>query len=161
MTEITAIREEAQYVTLTIDKEIFAIDVEQVREILDMQPLSKLPRAPEFLAGMIDVRGKGVPVIDLRLKLGLVRAETTENTRIVVIEIPVEDRHHTIGMIADRVIEVTSLSEHGLESAPDIGIRWKSDYIRAVGRSRGAFAVVLDLGHLFTAEDVALVDEAR
>lgn len=150
-------REGAQYVTLGIDREIFAVDVEQVREILDMCPLSRVPNAPAFMAGMLDVRGQGVPVIDLRLKLGLPPAQTTENTRIVVLEVPVDGRVITMGMIADRVIEVTPLSEHELEEPPEVGVRWRSEYIRAIGRSGGAFVIIFDLSRLFTSEEAALV----
>lgn len=158
MTHATAVRAAAQYVTIGLDREIFAMEVEQVREILDMQTVSRIPNAPSFLAGMIDVRGQGVPVIDLRLKLGLPPASATEHTRIVVLEVPVGSRQMTLGMIADRVIEVTSLSEHDLETPPDVGVRWRSDYIRAMGRSNGAFVIIFDLARLFTGEEMALVE---
>lgn len=157
MTNSAVPRGDAQYVTLGIDREIFAVEVEQVREILDMCQISRVPNAPAFMAGMIDVRGQGVPVIDLRLKLGLPSAQATEHTRIVVLEVPVERRTVVMGMIADRVIEVTPLSEHDLESPPEVGVRWRSDYIRAMGRSGGAFVIVFDLARLFTSDEVALV----
>lgn len=157
MTNSAVPRGDAQYVTLGIDREIFAVEVELVREILDMCQISRVPNAPAFMVGMIDVRGQGVPVIDLRLKLGLPSAQATEHTRIVVLEVPVERRTVVMGMIADRVIEVTPLSEHDLESPPEVGVRWRSDYIRAMGRSGGAFVIVFDLARLFTSDEVALV----
>jgi len=157
MTQTAVTRTGTQYVTIGLDREIFAVEVEQVREILDLRPVSRVPNAPAFLAGMIDVRGQGVPVIDLRTKLGLLPVEPTEHTRIVVLEVPVGDRQITMGMISDRVIEVTSLAEHELEPPPDVGVRWRSDYIRAIGRSGGAFVIVFDLSRLFTSEDAALI----
>ncbi|SEH30862.1 chemotaxis protein CheW [Magnetospirillum fulvum] len=157
MTQTALTRSGVQYVTIGIDREIFAVEVEQVREILDLRPVSRVPNAPPFLAGMIDVRGQGVPVIDLRTKLGLLPVEPTEHTRIVVLEVPVGNRQITMGMIADRVIEVTSLAEHDLEPPPDVGVRWRSDYIRAIGRSGGAFVIVFDLSRLFSSEDAALM----
>jgi purine-binding chemotaxis protein CheW len=157
MTYSTASRDVAQYVTIGIDREIFAFGVEQVREILDMQPISRVPNAPAFMAGMIDVRGQGVPVIDLRTKLGLPRIEATEHTRIVVLEVTVGNRLAAMGMIADRVIEVTSLAEHTLEGPPDVGVRWRSDYIRAIGRSGQSFVIIFDLSQLFTSDEIALV----
>ncbi|EPY00211.1 chemotaxis protein CheW, partial [Magnetospirillum fulvum] len=99
----------------------------------------------------------GVPVIDLRTKLGLPPVTPTENTRIIVLEVPVGSRQITMGMISDRVIEVTSLAEHELEAAPDVGVRWRSEYIRAIGRSGGAFVIVFDLSQLFSSEEAALV----
>lgn len=146
-----------QYVTLGIDREIFAVDVDCVREILDMQPISRVPNAPPFMIGMIDVRGLGVPVIDLRTKLGLPAIPSTQTTRILVLEIPVGDRPLNLGLVADRVIEVTSLAEHTLEPPPEVGVRWNSDYIRAVGRSGGTFVIIFNLGCLFSREEAALV----
>ena len=160
MTELPQARDGAQYVTIGVDRETFAVGVESVREILDLQPMARLPHAPPFLAGMIDVRGQGVPVVDLRLKLGLPPAAPTEHTRIVVLEVPLAQATVTMGMVADRVIEVTDLAEHPLEPPPELGVRWRSDYIRAIGRTRGAFVVVFDLGHLFGNEAAALLDPA-
>jgi Chemotaxis signal transduction protein len=156
MTYSAVPRDSAQYVTIGIDREIFAVEVGQVREILDMQPVSRVPSAPAFLAGMIDVRGQGVPVIDLRTKLGLPLAPVTEHTRIVVLEVTVDGRPATMGMIADRVIEVTALAEHALEAPPEVGGRWRSDYIRAMGRSGGAFVIIFDLSRLFTSDEIVL-----
>jgi purine-binding chemotaxis protein CheW len=158
MADLHQLRDGAQYVTIGVDREIFAVAVEQVREILDLQPLARLPHAPPFLAGMIDVRGQGVPVVDLRLKLGLAAAPPTEHTRIVVLEVPLGGAQVTMGMIADRVIEVTDLAEHALEPPPDLGVRWRSEYIRAIGRAQGTFVIVFDLSHLFGNEAAALLN---
>jgi purine-binding chemotaxis protein CheW len=158
MSDLKQTRDGTQYVTIGIDREIFAVGVESVREILDIQPMTRLPNAPDFLAGMIDVRGKGVPVINLRLKLGLPPAPLTEHTRIVVLEVPLAESTVTMGMVADRVIEVADLSEHALDPPPELGVRWRSDYIRAIGRSGGGFVIVFDLARLFGNEAVALLD---
>ena len=92
-----------QYLTLGLDQETFGIDIQHVREILDMGPISALPHAPDFLLGMIDVRGSGYPVVDLRLKLGLPRAEQTAATRIIILDVPVHGRRTGVGFVADRV----------------------------------------------------------
>src|ERR1700675_1179006 len=94
-----------QFVTLGIDREVFAVPVEAVLEILDMRELFRMPDAPAHLAGLIDVRGRSVPVIDLRVKLGLAAAAITEGTRIMVLEIPVAGRQLVLGLVADRVYE--------------------------------------------------------
>jgi purine-binding chemotaxis protein CheW len=155
----SAHREPTQYVTIGIDREIFAIAVDHVREILDMQPITRLPNAPPFLAGMVEVRGESVPTIDLRVKLGLPAAPVTQHTRIVVLDVPICGERLIMGMIADCVIEVTSLSERPLEPPPKVGVRWKSDYISAVGRSNGAFVIVFNLARLLTSEEVAVMEE--
>ena len=137
-----------QYLTLGLDQETFGIDIQHVREILDMGPISALPHAPDFLLGMIDVRGSGYPVVDLRLKLGLPRAEHTPATRIIILDVPVHGRRTGVGFVADRVFEVTSLDKGGLEPAPEVGGRWQSNYIDGIGRKGSTFVVIFDLDHL-------------
>jgi len=158
MTETAVIRDVSQYVTLSIDREIFAVEVETVREILDMRPISRVPNAPPFMLGMIDVRGAGVPVIDLRVRLGLPPVPPTELTRIIVLEVGFADRTRLMGLVADRVFEVTPLSEESQEPPPELGVRWRSDYIRAIGRRDGAFVIIFDLLHLLTSQEMALVE---
>jgi purine-binding chemotaxis protein CheW len=144
----------AQYLTLGIDRELFGIDIRHVREILDMRPVSKLPHAPDFMLGMIDVRGAGYPVIDLRTKLGLPRAEATDATRIIILDVPVKGRTLGVGFVADRVFEVTGLDQDKTEDAPDVGGRWQSRYIAGIGRKGEAFIVVFDLERLMESDDL-------
>ena len=146
-----------QYVTLGLGREIFAVPVGQVREILEMRPISRLPHAPDYLLGIIDVRGCGVPVIDLRVKLGLPPEETTVATRILVLEVMVGGRALVLGLMVDKVFEVTALDNDAMDPPPDIGLRWRSDYITAVGRRRDAFVVVFDLSRLFAASELPLL----
>lgn len=147
----------AQFVTLGIEREVFAVPVETVVEILDMRLIFRLPDAPAYMMGLIDVRGRGVPVIDLRVKLGLPAIEATETTRILVLEVPVTGRRLVMGLVADRVFEVAALGERQIEPPPDIGIRWRSDYIRGIGRHGDGFVIILDLDRLFSSEEAALV----
>lgn len=146
-----------QYVTLGIDQEVFAVPVAGVQEILDMRPIARLPHAPPHLLGMIDVRGHGVPVIDLRLKLGLPTVTATPDTRILVLEIPMDGRDLVVGLLADRVFEVTGLDGGRLDPPPEIGIRWRSECIHGVGRRGDAFVIVFDLARLFAADEIPLL----
>src|SRR5260221_14249340 len=98
----TDVPDDSQFVTLGIGQEVFAVPVETVQEILDMRPVFRIPEAPPYLAGLIDVRGRGVPVIDLRLKLGLPAAAPTRHTRILVLEGAMAGRRTGLGPIADR-----------------------------------------------------------
>jgi purine-binding chemotaxis protein CheW len=145
----------SNYVTLGIGGEIFAVDVAIVREILAYRTVAHLPNAPPFLVGVIDVRGCTVPVIALRLKLGLPAVSITDDTRILVLEIDVEGRQLVVGLLADRVFEVAEFEIDGLEAAPDVGVRWKSEYIRGIGRLRGNLVIIFDMEHLLSSEDVA------
>ena len=148
----------SQYVTLGLGDELFAVDVAFVREILDARAISKIPNAPTFMLGMIDVRGMAVPVVDLRRKLGMPPIEATEHTRIVVMEIGVDGRHRPMGLLADRVYEVTALASETMESVPEVGVRWRSDYIQAIARHNGAFVIIFDLDHLFNSNEIALIE---
>ncbi|HYH22632.1 MAG TPA: chemotaxis protein CheW [Azospirillum sp.] len=160
MTQAALSKDATQYVTMGIDGEIFAAEVEGVREILDMRPVSRIPNAPPFMMGMIDVRGQGVVVIDLRVKLGLPAVAPTEDTRIVVMEVDVAGRTRLMGLVADKVFEVTPLEEQAFESPPEVGVRWRSDYIRGISRRGGAFVIIFDLARLFSTDEAALVGAA-
>lgn len=140
--------EQAQYVTLGVANELFAAPVCKVQEILDMRPIARLPQAPDTLLGMIDVRGQGIPVVDLRLALGLPEATDTENTRIIVLTLAGEDGELKLGLRADRVFEVTVLDEAELDPAPAVSGSWSGHCIAGIGRRNGRFVTVLDLERL-------------
>lgn len=140
--------ERAQYVTLGVAAELFAAPVEKVQEILDMRPIARLPQAPPNLLGMIDVRGLGIPVIDLRSTLGLPEAADTENTRIIVLALNGRDGELRLGLRADRVFEVTVLDEEQLDPPPAVSGAWSGRCIAGIGRRNGRFVTVLDLERL-------------
>jgi purine-binding chemotaxis protein CheW len=148
--------DKTQYLTLGIDRELFGIDIRNVREILDMRPISRLPHAPDFLLGMIDVRGAGYPIVDLRVKLRMPSAAPTEATRIIILDVPLKGRTLGVGFVADRVLEVTGLDDDHTEPAPDVGGHWESRYIAGIGRKGTAFVVVLDLERLMASDDELL-----
>jgi purine-binding chemotaxis protein CheW len=154
-----------QFVTLGLGAEVFAVSVSHVREILDYQPPFAIPEGPDYLLGLTDVRGRGTPTLDLRLKLGLPRVEPTGATRILVLDVPVDERVLSLGLVADRVIEVVAFSESQIEGAPDIGVPWRSDYIQGVvrretGSGGSGFVVIFDLGRLLTSQDAAALSQA-
>ncbi|MEO3387231.1 chemotaxis protein CheW [Mesorhizobium sp. CAU 1741] len=149
--------DEAQYVTFSLGDEVFAVPVGVVREILDHEEAFKIPNGPDYLLGLRDVRGQGVPIMDLRLKLGLSKTVPTPHTRVLVMDIPLDDRMLSLGMVADRVYEVTPFRRDQVEQAPDIGSRWRSDYIAGVVRRDQGFVVLVDLARLLTAKDTELL----
>lgn len=153
MTQPVAEAAEAQFVTLGIEREVFGVPVESVLEILDMQPVFRVPEAPAYLLGLIDLRGRSVPVLDLRTKLGLPAIPATETTRILVLEITVAGRPLVLGLVADRVFEVMGLAAQDIEPPPDIGVRWRSEYIRGVGHRDARFVIIFDLPRLFATDE--------
>ncbi|MBF0426567.1 MAG: chemotaxis protein CheW [Magnetococcales bacterium] len=132
-----------------VDGDVFGVDVAHVREILDHQPISRLPQAPADLLGMIDVRGQTVPVIDLRCKLGYSSADITERSRILVLEVTAAGRTFVLGLLCDGVFEVAEFDTVTLEEVPELGTIWRPEYIQAVGRRHGRFVIIFDLGRLF------------
>jgi purine-binding chemotaxis protein CheW len=144
--------EAAQFVTLGVEKEVFGLPVSLVREILDPCNISQLPQSPAYVLGMIDVRGDTVPVIDLRLKLGLSPSDTGPSTRIIVLELNIDERLLVVGLRVDCVFEVTELDEATLDPPPYFGGKWRSESIAGIGRRGKAFVVVLDFGCLLKDE---------
>ena len=150
--ERRALEDGTQYLTCGVGDEIFALNVAQVREVLDLCPFSRVPNMPAYVRGMIDVRGQTVPVIDLRVKFGMEPAAATDTTRIMVLEVVSGNRPLVIGALTDRVIEVTELDAGEVGPPPEIGIRWRSDIIRGIGRRQGKFVIVLNLNKVFAIE---------
>jgi purine-binding chemotaxis protein CheW len=146
---------ETQFVTLALGPEIFAIPVTYVREILDFTTPFAIPEGPPYLLGLTDVRGRATPTLDLRRKLGLTPVEPTLATRVLVLDVPVEDRTLSLGLVADRVLEVISVADDAVEPAPDIGVPWRSDSIEGVVRREGGFVIIFDLARLLTSQDIA------
>lgn len=149
-------QETAQYVTFGIEQDVFGIPITLVREVLDMRRINRLPQAPVHVLGMIDVRGEAVPVIDLRVKLGMAAAAQTPTTRIVVLDMPASERSRALGVLVDCVFEVTELDGAALEPPPSTGGRWRAECIAGIGRRNEAFVIVFDLPRLLAEDSVAL-----
>jgi len=144
-----------QVLTLSLQGETFALDARHVREILDPVPVTDVPGAPHSLNGLINVRGKVVPLLDLCLKLGMRPSPPTIDTRFIVVEVPVQDAPTIVGVRADRVFEMTELATDALEEAPQIGMRVASKFVRCIGKRAGEFVVVLDLERIMRIDAVA------
>ena len=144
----------SQYLTFGIARECFALPIESVREILDLQPVSRLPQAPPYVLGLTDVRGAGLIVFDLRLKFGFPATAETNKTRIIVAEATIGGTRRGVGLVVDCVFAVSDLSGAALEPAPSIGSHWRAEYVVGVGREGAAFVVVLDLDRLIDSENL-------
>ena len=144
----------SSYVTLALGEEVLAVEVGIVREILDSIPITRLPVAPPFLSGVIDVRGATVPVIDLRVKLGLPPAPATHDTQILIVNLIHEGRDLVIGLHVERVFEVAEFETEALQTVPDIGERWESEYIKGIGRLREQFVIIVDPLKLFSSHQI-------
>ncbi|UYV16021.1 chemotaxis protein CheW [Porphyrobacter sp. ULC335] len=154
--------DDLQVVEFGLGSEVFAVPVKLVREILDYAPPAHVPNGPDHFVGLTDVRGQGVPTLDLRRRLGLEAIEPTLATRILILDIALPDRALTLGVVIDRVLSVSSYDAAQIEQAPDIGVRWKSQYITGVVRRETGFAVIIDAARIFTSQDAAMTgDESQ
>ncbi len=148
---ITDIR---QYLTFKLDNEVFALDVATVREVLDFSTVTKIPRTPEFMRGVINLRGSVVPVVDLRLAFGMSATEKTVNTCIIVMEVRLEGEGTIVGALADSVEEVIDLEPEQIEPAPKLGASIKTDFIRGMGKRDTHFLMILDIDRVFSADQL-------
>ncbi len=139
-----------EVLTLDLEGETFAVEAAYVREILDLVPITEVPHSQPFVAGLINVRGKVVPLTDLRIKFGMEQKPPTVDTRIVVIELDLQGEPLTVGIRADKVHEVTEVSAAALQETPRIGTRWRPEFIRCIGKRGDDFMVVLDIARVFS-----------
>lgn len=144
-----------QYLTFMLDEEVFALEISQVKEVLDLTAITKVPRTPGFMRGVINLRGNVVPVLDLRLKLGLDQKADTQDTCIIIVEVKLEGAQTVIGALADSVQEVISLDQGQVEPPPRIGMSVDSEVIKGMGKRDQEFVIILDSGRVFTAEEIA------
>ena len=143
-----------QYLTFKLGEEIFALDVAEVREILDFTSVTKVPRTPAFMRGVINLRGSVVPVMDLRLKFGMSATEQTVNSCIIVVEMTMEGDTVVIGVLADAVQEVIDMEPEQIEPAPRIGTKLNMDFILGMGKHNGTFMMILDIDKIFSSTDL-------
>jgi purine-binding chemotaxis protein CheW len=148
------ITETTQYLSFKLGEEIFAVDVAKVREILDVITITKVPQTPDFMKGVINLRGSVVPVMDIRLKFGMSPTERTVNTCIIVMEVTQDGETMVLGSLADSVQEVLDLEPDQIEPAPRIGTRLRSDFIKGMGKQNEQFIIILDIDRIFTAGEL-------
>jgi len=149
------------YLTFTLDEELFAVEVAKVREVLDMTVITKIPKTPEYMRGVINLRGSVVPVIDLRLKFGMSKTETKVNTCIIVLEINMESETVVLGALADSVQEVFELEPEQIESAPKFGTKFKEEFLKGMGKKDEKFIMILDIDKVFSSDEIALVQDTE
>ena len=150
----------AHYITFRLGDELFAINVAQVREVLDLSTVTKLPTAPTYLRGVVNVRGTATTVVDLRLKFGLPGHADTPQTRIIVLEVTLDGQLCVIGGLADSVHEVIEFDADQIAPPPSIGMRWRSDLILGVTRRGDQFIIIFDIDKVFAEDGAMLVSAA-
>ncbi len=156
---IAEIEESTQHLTFKLDNEVFAIDISTVREVLEYTTVTKVPQTPDFMCGVINLRGGVVPVVNLRLKFGMSEAEKTVNTCIIIVEVSVDGETTVLGALADSVQEVHEFEPEQIEPAPKIGTKLNTDFIKGMGKRDEQFIMILDIDKVFSSDELAIVQE--
>jgi purine-binding chemotaxis protein CheW len=150
--------ETTQYLSFKLRDEIFALDIGKVREVLDFTMVTKVPQTPDFMRGVINLRGNVVPVVDMRLKFNMPITEKTVNTCIIITEIEVDGEDTIIGAMADSVQEVLDLETGQIEPPPRIGSKLNTDFIMGMGKHNDQFIIILDIDKVFSADELSRVN---
>jgi purine-binding chemotaxis protein CheW len=156
---VISITETTQFLTFMLGDEVFALDITKVREVLDFTTVTKVPRTPEFMRGVINLRGSVVPVVDLRLKFGMTKTESSVNTCIIITEVTVDNDITILGALADSVQEVLDLEPGSIAAAPKIGTRLKTEFIKGMGKRDDRFIIILDIDKVFSSDELAMVQQ--
>ncbi|BFR47802.1 chemotaxis protein CheW [Nitratidesulfovibrio sp. HK-II] len=147
--------ETSQYLTFTLGEEVFALDIGTVREVLELTAITRIPRTPEFMRGVINLRGRAVPVLELRRKFGMDPVADTVNTCIIIVEAELEGEAAVIGALVDSVREVIEIPADAVEPAPRMGTAVRQDFIRGMGHRNDGFVIILDGNRIFSVEELA------
>ena len=156
---VSSITETSQYLTFKLEDEVFALDISQVREVLDFTSVTKVPQTPDYMLGVINLRGSVAPVVDMRLKFGMTGSEVTVNTCIIIVEIELDGETTVLGALADSVEEVMELDPDQIEPPPRIGMRLKTKFIKGMGKRDDEFIIILDIDKVFSSDELAAAQE--
>ncbi|MBF0370662.1 MAG: chemotaxis protein CheW [Magnetococcales bacterium] len=154
-----AITETSQFLTFKLAEEVFGVDISQVKEVLEYTPMTKMPQMPDYMCGVINLRGHAVPVTDMRSKFDMPAAERTVNTCIIIVEVATKEGEMVIGAMADSVKEVMTLEPDQVEPPPKVGTKLRTEFIRGMGKQEERFIILLDTDKVFSADE--LVDDVN
>jgi len=146
--------ESNQFLSFILDQETFAIDIESVKEILEMKQLTRLPHTPEAMLGVINLRGHAVPVFDLRTTFHLQQQDDTVNTSIIILDITLDGKEITLGARVDSVQEVWEIPPESIEPVPAMGLNIDNTFVKGMGRKGENFVIILDCIKIFTTDEL-------
>ena len=152
-----AAKGQSQYLTFVLGSETFSISISGVKEIIEYGNLTTVPMMPEFIRGVINLRGSVVPVVDLSVRFGKKVSTVTKRTCIVIIEVGSVGERQDIGMMVDAVSAVLDIPESEIEPAPAFGAHIRTDFIGGMGKVDGKFVIILDVDHVLSVEEMAAV----
>ncbi len=148
-----------KYLTFSLEKEEYGIGILKVKEIIGMMPITSVPRTPEFVKGVINLRGKVIPVIDLRSKFGIESIPYDERTCIIVVEIEALMGIVLIGIVVDSVSEVLNIRENEIEEPPAFGSRLDTNYILGMAKMEGGVKILLNIDQVLSIQDINAIEK--
>ncbi|MCF8077422.1 MAG: chemotaxis protein CheW [Desulfotignum sp.] len=148
-----------KYLTFTLADEEYGIGILKVKEIIGMMSITSVPRTPDFVKGVINLRGKVIPVIDLRLKFGMDAIAYTDRTCIIVVEIDTDDLTIQIGIVVDSVSEVLNIKEEEIEDAPSFGTSLNTEYILGMAKIDSGVKILLDIDQVLSAKEIKVLEK--
>ncbi len=154
------VEREGKYLTFSLADEEYGIGILKVKEIIGMAPITSVPQTPGFVKGVINLRGKVIPVMDLRLRFGIEEVDYTDRTCIIVVEIAGQAGTVLIGIVVDAVSEVRNIKSEDIEDAPTFGVRLNTDYISGMAKMEGGVKILLDIDRVLSQDEMALLDKA-
>ena len=154
------VNREGKYLTFTLAGDEYGIGILKVKEIIGIMAITTVPQMPDYLKGVINLRGKVIPVVDLRLKFGMEAMDYTERTCIIVVEIACTGQKVMIGILVDSVSEVLNIKGGDIEEAPNFGSRLNTDYILGMAKTGGKVKILLDIDRVLSAEEIGGLDKA-
>ena len=143
--------------SFVLDKELFALDINNVREILDFTDITRIPQTPDYMRGVVNLRGNAIPVVDMRLKFGMGKTEQTIYSRIIILEVLQKDEVIVVGVMADAVKEVFEMERDQIKAPPKMGTKVNADLIKGIGHYRDKFILLLDVDKVFSEEELSAV----
>ncbi len=156
----TTVTKTDKYLTFSLEKEEYGIGILKVKEIIGMMPITSIPRTPDFVKGVINLRGKVIPVIDLRLKFTMESIPYSERTCIIVVEIDSDAATVNIGIVVDTVSEVLNIRENDIEETPAFGTSLDMDYILGMAKMEGGVKLLLDIDKVLSASEVSILKKS-
>jgi len=151
---------EGKYLTFTLGGEEYGIGILKIKEIIGMMHVTTMPQTPDFVKGVINLRGKVIPVMDLRLRFGMDAMDYTERTCIIVVEIEGSSGTIQIGIVVDSVSEVLNIKGDDIEDTPAFGTRLNTDYILGMAKMEGGVKILLDIDRVLTSEELVIISQA-
>ena len=151
---------EGKYLTFTLAQEEYGIGILKIKEIIGMLPITSVPQTPEFVKGVINLRGKVIPVMDLRLRFGMPSIDYSDRTCIIVVEIGGQAGTILVGIVVDAVSEVLNIKGDDIEKAPTFGTELNTEYILGMAKMEGGVKILLDIDQVLSSDELSLLSEA-